>query len=316
MALPNGLIFADEGYLYPRYPLHIARAFVAVTYDDRNIDDEDDRPYPILMQEAVISFEQRWGGLDDATFLRVFHEGKGGDKLIAIFAIGSGPLAQASDLLALLLQSPDLLERCAAACCLGLRKDERALPVLEEYLLQDPPLDPSSGHYVSESVVWYMAYRSVLSMVLATWGPDSMTPILRQAFIRIWEQDKLYQPGESEFHTHDALCYALGRRGALGALHGIDLPPNRRRLAMLYLALGYVKADERFDNIISAVTINDSLRQEVVSVFEAQFGLSPEESQAVLDARYDDNRKREYWWEAFSEDDETSSEGDIDRGES
>ncbi len=119
----------DEYYFVPRYPRHVACAFIAVDYDHRDVSPEEELsiPYQKWIEEAIQSFAKRWGGLDDAVFLRALQEAKGRDRLVAIFAIGhhSG-LAQATDLLAPFLASADQLERCAAACMFALRRDERA----------------------------------------------------------------------------------------------------------------------------------------------------------------------------------------------
>ncbi len=81
----------DECYFVPRYPRHVAQAFLAVSYDDDDtLTDEDiDIPYQRRVEEAIQGFAQRWGGLDDAVFLRALREATGRDRLVAIFAIGS-----------------------------------------------------------------------------------------------------------------------------------------------------------------------------------------------------------------------------------
>jgi hypothetical protein len=65
--------------------------------------------------------------------------------------------------------------------------------------------------------------------------------------------------------TQDALCYAPGRRGALSAFHGIELPAQRKRIASMYLALGYVRADERFDRLYDAILLDRELENETQS---------------------------------------------------
>ncbi|MBO0783874.1 MAG: hypothetical protein J2P37_34135, partial [Ktedonobacteraceae bacterium] len=85
--LPHNMLSADESYFLGRYPQHVARAFIAVDYDDRDPLSEgwEYRPYPQLMEEAMASFSQRWGGLGDAVFVRALKEGTGRDRLAAIF---------------------------------------------------------------------------------------------------------------------------------------------------------------------------------------------------------------------------------------
>jgi hypothetical protein len=134
----------DECCFVPRYPRHVAQAFLAVSYDDDETLTEEDItiPYQHRVEETIEQFAQRWEGLDDSVFRRVLQEAKGRDRLVAIFALGTNSARADAEALALLeplLRSPDQLERCAAACMFALRRDERAIPVLEEYLLHEPP---------------------------------------------------------------------------------------------------------------------------------------------------------------------------------
>lgn len=276
---PDTLLFGEEDYLTDRYPQHVAKAFIAV--DDSDFDARE-KAFEEVVEEAIVSFAQRWGGLDDATFLRVLQQGSGRDRLAAIFAIGHSPLPQAAELLAPFLGSADLQERCAAACMLALRRDERALPVLAEYLLHDAPSDDGG---------WYDIYRSRIAGLLATWGPAWLTSVLRQTFLNMWERE--YQQGkftnDFDYHIHDTLLYALGRRGALAALHGVKLTASRRCLAMIYLALGYLRADERVaDPHRNALLIRGSLtpdlKAEVAVVLSEHFALSEQEARACVNS--------------------------------
>lgn len=308
------MLSADESWFIGRYPQHVARAFINVSYDDSDPTSEgwQWRPFHHLVEEAIESFANRWGGLDDTTFLRVLQQEAGRDRLAAIFAIGHSSLPQAADLLAPFLQSADQLERCAAACCLALKRDERALPVLEEYLLCDPPTN-EQGQFVPEADIWYDNYQSRIARLLATWGPASMTPILRKAFLKWWTKRERYGEDPSEYPIHDALLYALGRRGALSALHGVGLPAGRRRLAMIFLSLGYLRADERFPDIHAVMHIysgNQALRQEVASVLTEHFALSEEESQETLLSFGGDYQRREDAWYSIDEEDEDAENGE------
>ena len=181
----------DEYFFVPRYPWHVAQAFLAVSHDDDETltEEEIDIPYRRRVEAAIQRFAQRWGGLDDAVFVRALREARGHDRLVAIFAIGShSTLADAEALAPLepLLRSADQLERCAAACMFALRRDERAIPVLEEYLLHEPPEDAQgrSTHRPDVSI-WYVSERSRIAALLANWGPPSVIPTLRQAFLHL-----------------------------------------------------------------------------------------------------------------------------------
>ncbi len=285
----------DEFYLVPRYPRHVAQAFIAVSYDIHEIVKERDDPwvpYHLVSEEAILSFAQRWGGLDDAVFLRALQEAKGRDRLAAIFALGhNSALAHAMDLLAPFLTSSDQLERCAAACMYALRRDGRALPVLKEYLLHGPPED-EQGRSLSEAEIWYASYRCHIAGLLATWGPSSLVWMLRQSLAHLWELEEQNGGSVYDQETQDALCYALGRRGALGALHGIGLPAQRKRIALVYLALGYVRANERFEDLSCELLLNRELKQEIATVLAEQFALSAEESAETVASFADDIRRR------------------------
>ena len=285
----------DEGYLMPRYPRHVAQAFTACgSIDSEAQNAHPERPYIEFIKEGVQQFAQRWGGLDDAVFLRVLYQAHGRDRLLAIFALGANSaFPEATTILAPFLSSPDQLERCATACMFALRRDERALPVLEEYLLHEPPQD-EQGYDLPESEVWYASLRCRIASVLATWGPPSLASILRQSCIHLWEVEdckggngNVYDQG-----AQDALCYALGRRGALAAFHGIALPTRRQRVARVYLALGYVHADERFQDIHHEILLNDTLKQELTEVLVEHFALSEEESRAIIRAHPKDIETR------------------------
>lgn len=297
----------DEGYFVPRYPRHVAQAFIEVSYDDWEVSmgERLNTPYQQRIEEAIQQFAERWGGLDDATFLQALQQAKGPDRLVAIFALGyNSSLSDATDLLAPFLSSPDQLERCAAACMFALRRDERALPVLEEYLLREPPTD-EQGRYLPESSVWYASDRCRIARLLATWGPSSVIPVLRQAFLHLWMLEGEEGGNVYDQETQDALCYALGRRGALSAFHGIELPAQRRRIASMYLALGYVRADERFDRMYDAILLDSGLEQELIRVFMEQFALSEEESREMIRSYPTDTERRRYATYGIGERDET-----------
>ncbi|WP_141727749.1 HEAT repeat domain-containing protein, partial [Thermogemmatispora onikobensis] len=143
---PEGLIFGEEsfltepGYLPRQYPRSIARAFLSLTYpeheqgpprEEAGPAEEVERPWYRVAWEAAEAFVERWGGVDEETLKRVLREGEGRDRLAAVFALGHSSGEGINEMLAPLLGHPDWLLRCAAACCLVLRRDERAIPVIE-----------------------------------------------------------------------------------------------------------------------------------------------------------------------------------------
>ncbi len=297
----------NEGYFVDRYPLHVARAFVAVDYHDHGPLDEDEawRPFQLVIAEDIQAFAQRWGGVDEATFVRVLQQGSGRDRLVAIFAIGYSQLPQAAELLTSFLASPDLLERCAAAVVLGFRRDERALPVLEEYLLCDVPTD-ERGFAVPGADHWFRAEHPFIVRLLATWGSFSITALLRTAYLQMWEEEQQQDSRWYTYELHDALLYALGRRGAVAALHGIEQPIHRQRLAMIFLAAGSLHVDEYSKDVLDDIWYNRALQEALAGVLTDVFALSEQESQACVAAFHDDyqgrkalaeGRNPERWWE-------------------
>jgi len=287
------MLSSDESWFLPSYPRHIARAFLAVSYDDQQeveYGEISGESYHELVREAIVSFTQRWGGLDNAVFLRVLQEGTGRDRIVAIFAIGYSDLPQSSEVLAPFLQSSNLLERYAIACVLGFRHDEQALPVLEEYLLNEPV--DEQGEYLLGADVWYYSYRHHIVRLLATWGPSSLVPILRRAFLQLWEKEQKYYPFPPDFETNDALFYALGRRNALGAMHGFVLPEPHRRLGMLFLALGYLHAHEHFEDMLQEIRESQRLKEDVARVLIEHFALTQEESWHAISCFSIDYEKR------------------------
>lgn len=291
---PETKLSDDEVHLQNRYPKHIARAFIAVNYDEGMPFLEKEwhyRPHYELAAEAIESFAQRWGGMDNEVFVRVLQQATGRDRLVAIFALGQSEFPQAADLLVPFLTSADLLERCATACALGFKHDERVFPVLEEYFLTDAPAQEIElaqigpiRRILPEAEIWYSSYRSWMARVLATWGPSSFTAVLRKAFLRMWEIEPQKGGFGPDYDIHDALLYALGRRGALATLHGVALPVQQRRLAMNFLALGYVRADERFADLWLAMVENAELQKEVALVLAKHFALSEQETQECINS--------------------------------
>jgi hypothetical protein len=271
-------IIAEE-YFSERYPSPALRAFLSVNLNDRPPEEEERNPicYPDCIEDAMQAFLQRWGGLETQIFLQVLKEGTGSDRLLAIFALGYSDFSQAAEVLAPFLDSPHQLERCAAAYMLAMRRDPRAISRFEEYLLEEPALD-QYGRFVANAHEWYWIGRAYIARALATWGPPTLTPVLREAWLRQWQIEQ--QQGRSFIWPvlHHTLLYALGSRGAMGALHAVALPPSRQRLTMVLLALGFLHADDTIEYIPDALTYNQDFQQEVARVISDHFGLSFEES--------------------------------------
>ena len=297
------VIFGYEAELWDRYPHHVVRAFFAVSYTDiipvsqGDIYNEDEE-----VGKAIEAFAHRWGGLSDETFLQVLKQAQDRDRLVAIFAVGHSSLPQAADVLAPFLNSASLLERYAAAIVLGLRRDERSLPVLEEYILADEPViaveDSHQGQTTQrlqpEAQIWFGRYRPAIAGLFATFGPASVGTVLRKAFLKYWEEEQ--KKPSPNYRLPDGLLYALGKRGDFGVLQDLSLPDFQRHLALIYLALGALNADERFvrqigDDLYHEMLVNRELHQEVVSMCTTRFGLTEQEAQECV-AQYGSDYQR------------------------
>ncbi|MBX5449711.1 MAG: HEAT repeat domain-containing protein [Thermogemmatispora sp.] len=297
---PEGLIFKEEewftkpGYLPRQYPRYLARACLSLTYPEQGPireeagTEETERPWYRLAWEVAEAFVERWEGEDEETLKRVLREGEGRDRLAAVFALGHSAFEGVNETLAPLLEHPDWLLRCAAACCLVLRRDERAIPVIERYLLLPVPIAVDSKGQVSvvpEASGWYPLYKRLVPWVLAEWGPSSLLSQLRQALLQhCREAEDHSHPSPTRAGCLKALSYALGRRGALGALHGIRLPVSLRWLTSLYLTLGYLRAIERFDceDLHTQLQPEAPLGREVLTFLQDHFALDEGQAQAAL----------------------------------
>lgn len=147
-------------------------------------------------------------------------------------------------------------------------------------MLSDPPPD-EQGRYrsIPDASIWYDTYRGHLARVLATWGPPPLTPVLRKAFLKMWEEEQRYGGFWDIWYAQEAMLYASGRRGDFSVLEGIELPAERKRLAMDFLALGHVRADERFaDLVMDMISNKGRLQKEVALALIERFALSEQEA--------------------------------------
>lgn len=298
----EAMLYGYDAELWEIYPKPIVQAFFAISYDDSPPVTGPPYPWPRdeveLVSEAIEAFSQRRGGLSDEIFLRTLQEAHGRDRLVSIFALGYNRSFPAEEVLFPFLASHDLLERCATAIVLGLRHDERVVPVLEEYLLTDVPLievplsqsSTPRWRVQPEAELWFSTYRVRIAGLVANWGPASMNDVIQKAFLKYWqeEQTKL-QPA---YTLPDGLMYALGRRRVIKVLKEISLPEFHQRLATIYFALGLMGANERFENLNIEMAINKELKREVVVTCVEQLGLSEQEAQFYVSLYSSDSLKR------------------------
>jgi hypothetical protein len=236
-------------------------------------------------REPLEIFASRWGGLDLDVFRRALREGEEDDRVLALLAIGSTMTPEAQSQLLPFLESRVPMERWASALWLGRMHDERALPVLQTMLVEG--LGPLW-------LAWYLdfVHRSDIAYLLGEWGPASVVPWLRQAFQVALEVEQIWPTNQLLYHYQDALTYALGQRGAFGALVGLALPPERLGLPMVYLALGHLQARRRYRDFLIGIILNKGLQEEVATVLEQQFGLSEQERDDCIRQFTDNDYRR------------------------
>ena len=251
--------------------------------------------------QEVKEFIARWGGLDGETLVRALSEGQGEDRLLAICIIGESDLSQARILLLPFLHSPEAKERWFSALYLGRRKEKLALPVLitmlTEFLPSEERPKPVTG------LAWFDELRRRAVSTLLLWKDASVVVAFRQAFATSVEAER-YLPDHpvlrritllNWYSYQDGLSYALGRKGAFGALTGIPLSPRRQRIAILKMAIGYKQVEAHL--IASELEYGweqeGELRTSVKAVLAQRFGLSEEEQEYYLDTYKRDLDARE-----------------------
>jgi sugar lactone lactonase YvrE len=281
-----------------------------------------------LSEEKYEDFAGRWGGLDDAAFYRALSQGQGDDKALAIFAIGYSGTPQAIEEIAPFLHDPERMARWASALCLGEQGDERALPTLETLLLEGLTVEEYRRAYQHQDeqeadvMFWCKAIRYQVPIVLARWDRPALIPLLREGFKRYWEIElALSHPPGFPLAYYDRVAYALGQRGALGALTGIDLLPPFYKTAVVYLALGYLDATDGLVPMIGMGVEHvyyEPLRSQVTQVLAERFGLLEEEREDCVTNFFTNAHDRQRYWMGRREnndDDEEEEEFDDEEEE-
>lgn len=295
----------------------VRRAFVCIYWEDAG-----NKTY----YEA---FASHWGGLKLEHMRRAFEAGEGEEKLLAIFALGLTATEEMADLLVPLLYQAPRMERWASAICLGLMKDARAFPVLENLLLDGLDLEEYSRAYVeeypriyqeeNEGIVheqnWYAVYRWYAIQLLEEWDSPSLLSTLKQTFVALWRiQQRLLPFRWFEVSSYDALAYALGQRGDFTLLQDLDVPHEYRNRAMIYMILGYLHIQassgaeltglpSQISGLDTEMIVDDSLREAVARELGSHFALSPTEQEESLNHFYNDARFRKTYGHPNDEED-------------
>lgn len=257
-----------------RWPDYVYRAFRMVYYAGG-------------FQEGIENFARRWGGFDANSLERALRQAEWEEKLIAIFALGSLNPPDVQEMLAPLLQSAVRIERWASAIALGRLHDEQALPVLRT-ILQYEALLPIMEDLTDESMC-YIGYRDIIVSLLANWGDSGSIPILHAALKAAWGwelQVLANPPSYAKFNlvpfwqTYQyTLAYALGQLGVYGGLTDIPFSDSRRRILMIYMALGHLGVEQK--DIFTKMG-HESLKKDVAKALERLFGLSEAEQHVCL----------------------------------
>lgn len=239
--------------------------------------------------QEMKAFLARWGGVDRETFVRVLANGQGVDRLLAICVLGESNLHQARTLLLPFLQSVHPQERWLSALYLGRKQEQLALPVLitmlTEYL-------PSENIPMPEDMMRFDELRVSAVSTLLLWKDASLVPAFRRALIRSVKAEQFLPDHPVQrriillnwYIYQDELSYALGRKGAFGALLGIPLSPRRQRIALLTMVMGYkqVKGHLIGSELVFGWEQLGELRSAMKAVLEQRFGLSEEEQEEAL----------------------------------
>jgi hypothetical protein len=184
-----------------------------------------------LRNERVGAFVVRWGGIDIDAFKRALRDGKGTDRLFAIFALSYLALSDVEELLVPFLHSSVRKARWASAIVLGESKRVQAFVPLQDALIEDMECHPphtekdlmrivyeAANEAVSrfgsradwERVVdpallaawneqqaylgeyrWHLIHRLRIAHLLGTWEDPRAIPVLRQALRMCWEVEQL-----------------------------------------------------------------------------------------------------------------------------
>jgi len=241
--------------------------------------------------QEMKEFIARWGGFDREALVRALAEGHGEDRLLAICLIGESGLPRVRTLLFPFLQSSNPKERWLNALYLGRKKEKLALPVLITMLTEFFPSEQSPTP--TTDLAWFDELRGSAVSTLLLWKEASVIVAFRQAFATSVRAEE-YLPDHpvrkrivllNWYSYQDSLSYALGRRGAFGALLGIPLAPRRQRIALLEMAMGYKQIEGRLvaSEVEYGWEYEGPLRASMKAILAERFGLSHEEQEYYLD---------------------------------
>lgn len=220
------------------------------------------------------TFAEECGGFDEMSLLRTLADGQQQSAtrtLFALYALGRLGTLPARDTLASCLTSDEVLERWASALGLGALRDERAVTVLYQMLIEYRPISfqPSSGRVGLHSNWPYTVPR-----LLADWGNQQAIPSLvkglryaiggeiqcRQAIEELEQQEVPTDSvapdpftvrrlrGEERYWKdyQSEIIYALGRLKAWSGLKDLTgVEDERTKLWRIHLIMGALTQQAR-----------------------------------------------------------------------
>lgn len=254
------------------------------------------------MEETLERFASHWGGLDLDHFRMAIERGEGEEQVLAIGVLDRIVGPDATELLLPFLSQGPRQQRWMSALCLGRRHDPLALPALEVLLL-DGLTEEEYEHAQEEEQRLSYDLREELTECnskrwevvkpLAPWESPSLVATLKQTFATLWQRQQQH-PGlhHDRGANFDAIAYELGRRGDFSLVFPDDFPEPHRRLAHLFLALGWLGMEPARlktgklappSSILHAVEENPALAWQVATALGSQCDLSRREQAAIVD---------------------------------
>ncbi|HEU5384064.1 MAG TPA: hypothetical protein VFV38_52385 [Ktedonobacteraceae bacterium] len=244
--------------------------------------------------EKLEEFVGKWGGVSYEHFKYALEQGRGDDRLCAMFALGASAHPDAARVLFPFLHSTQRDERCISAIALGMRHDTRSYPFLENLILegvsQEERVDAfgKGDQEALQGLFLCDRFRPKAVELLETWHSPTFIQTLIQALQVLWVLEKTSSQFSVEGRTYDTLCYALGQRGVFSILDTLDFPLAYRRIAMIYVALGALQVRPEPTFMRSVLKRETSIRNFV----NEKFRVDPEEAQSCIETFYQESEVR------------------------
>jgi hypothetical protein len=162
------------------------------------------------------------------------------ERQTALCILGLGRLSDA--LLRILFFSNDSMKQeCwISARFLGAMKDERAIPMLVDMLIDELPVSTKQSNLQAEGPSWYDSWRFYAPKLLRYWQTTDILLSLRHA-LEVWLQAKpLLDSNYDLGRLYEAeLCYELGYREDFAFLATFSLEETHYRRLMMDMIRGY-----------------------------------------------------------------------------